>query len=158
MGFLLLQFLIWWMMLCAIRGNAHRKTNNYNFNTEVRKITWLENTHWHMLSSISVALTQKLIPHETVVGRKAVIMAKIHLSSNCFAHWLHDVPYFISPNIWKLYVKLLHTPNSWYPHTYGLVARNKHDQKLLLLQSGLWTVTEESSLLTPINSFEGGIF
>lgn len=29
--------------------------------TEGRKIIWLENTHWHMLSSISVALTQKLI-------------------------------------------------------------------------------------------------
>lgn len=30
--FVLLQFLIWWMMLCAIRGNAHSKTNDYHFN------------------------------------------------------------------------------------------------------------------------------
>ena len=67
-------------------------------------------------------------------------------------------PIFISPNICKLYMKLLHTPNSWYPHTSGSGFRNKHHQKLLRLQSGLWTVTEESSLLTPIYSFKGEIF
>lgn len=87
------------MMLCAIRENAHRKANNYNFNTEVRKITWLENTHWHMQSSISVALTQKLIPHETVVGRKAVLVAKIHSNSSYFFTDLLMFPIFIHSNI-----------------------------------------------------------
>lgn len=62
--------------------------------TEGRKIIWLENTHWHMLSSISVALTQKLIPHETAVRRRSVLMAKIHLNSSYFTQWPHDVPYF----------------------------------------------------------------
>lgn len=65
------------MMLCAIRGKAHRKTNNYHFNTEGRKIIWLENTHWYMLSPISEALAHKLIPHKTMV-RRAVLMTKIH--------------------------------------------------------------------------------
>lgn len=78
------------MMLCAIRGNARRKTNNYHFNTEDRKIIWLENTHWHMLSSIPVALTQKQIPHETVVKES---------SSN-------------GKNIFKL--QLFHSVTSWH--------------------------------------------
>lgn len=125
--------------------------------TEGRKIICLENTHWHTLSSISVALTQKLKPHKAV-ARRAVLKAKIHLNSSSFTQWPQDIPIFISPNICKFYMKLLHTPSLWYPHTYGSVFRNKHDQKLLVLQSGLWTVTEQSSLFTPMHSFKRGIF
>jgi len=61
--------------------------------TEGRKIIWLQDTHWHRLSSISVALTQQLIPHKTVVRRRAVLMTKIHLNSRYFTQRPHDVPY-----------------------------------------------------------------
>lgn len=124
------------MMLCAIRGNARRKTNNYHFNTEDRKIIWLENTQWHMLSSISVALTQKLIPHEAV-ARRAVLMAIIHLNSSYFIQWCRHS--LISPNICTLHMKLLHAPSSQYPHTYGPVYSYHHIQKLLLLQDCDWS-------------------
>lgn len=109
--FVLLEFLIWWMMLCVIRGKAHRKTNNYHFNTEGRKIIWLENTHQHMLSSISVALAHKLIPHETMV-RRAVLNDKNTLKLVILLFDFMTLPTFISPNICKLPMKLLHTTRS----------------------------------------------
>lgn len=70
---------------CYVRlEEMHTAKQTTTILTEGRKIIWLENTHWHMLSSISVVLRQKLIPHETVVRRKAVLMAKIHLNSRYF--------------------------------------------------------------------------
>lgn len=152
MEFVLLQFLIWRMMLCAIRGNARRKTNNYHFNTEDRRIIWLENTQWHMLSSISVANTEADTTRGC--GKESSSNGNNTFKLQLF-HSAMSRHSLISPNSCALHMKSLHAPSSQYPHTDGPVYRHHHIPKLLLLQD-CDCVTEQSSLLTPIYSFKRG--